>query len=343
YKYEDIDKTCLIELRGTKVDGDVGLQTMAPPSVWTKGNQREPLTFVRFGGPSHVEASTLLKQRVCLSAIGMLLAKHFGVNGFGHEPRLCWAGFLLRAGIGIDDLVLMGDAISRHCNNTEVTDVRRVLESTAASLAHDGKKVKGGPALAKLFGVSGKAIIGRINEWLGRDSDFIRVDGKIVAKNQENIRRAVELLGHDLSYNEFSDKMLVDGKPMEDREVNNMLTRIEIEYKFQPPENYFERVIKFLAWSKPFHPVKEFLNSLTWDGVERADRWLIVSGGAADTAYVRAVSSIMLIAAVRRIRHPGCKYDEMVVWESEQGSLKSSAAQALCPEASWFSDDLPLN
>src|SRR6185436_11555438 len=37
------------------------------------------------------------------------------------------------------------------------------------------------------------------------------------------------------------------------------------------------------------------------------------------------------------------KYDEMVVWESEQGSLKSSAAQALCPEASWFSDDLPLN
>src|SRR6185436_11543007 len=119
YKYEDIDKTCLIELRGTKVDGDVGLQTMAPPSVWTKGNQREPLTFVRFEGPAHVEASTLLKQRVCLSAIGMLLAKHFGVNGFGHEPRLCWAGFLLRAGIGIDDLVLMGDAISRHCNNTE--------------------------------------------------------------------------------------------------------------------------------------------------------------------------------------------------------------------------------
>ncbi len=130
---------------------------------------------------------------------------------------------------------------------------------------------------------------------------------------------------------------------MEDREVNNVFMRIESEHHFQPPFEYFERVIRFLAWSQPFHPVKNYLNTLQWDGTPRIDTWLIEAAAAEDSPYVRAISSIMLIAAVRRIQQPGCKYDEMVVWESQQGSLKSSAAQALCVHADWFSDDLPLN
>jgi hypothetical protein len=43
--------------------------------------------------------------RVCLSAIGMILAKHLGINGFGHDARLAWADFLLRAGVGVEHLV----------------------------------------------------------------------------------------------------------------------------------------------------------------------------------------------------------------------------------------------
>lgn len=341
YAYKDIGKdgVTLIEFRADKH------QSMAPPSVWEKDGRREPLTFVADREPTHVESASRLKQRVCLAAIGMLLAKHLGRNGFGHEPRLAWAGFLLRAGIDPEDLVTMGQAISRVCNNTEVGDVRQVVQSTVASLAADGKRVKGGPALAKLLGEHGKAIVGRINEWVGRDSDFIRTQhGVIIPKSHQNIRRAIELLEHELSYDEFADALLVDGRKMEDREVNSILTRIEIEFHFQPPESYFERVVKFLAWERPFHPVKDYLDGLTWDGTSRIDTWLVESGGVEDTPYTRAVSSIMLIAAVRRIRRPGTKYDEMVIWESaRQGTDKSSAAQALCPNPAWFSDDLPLN
>ena len=48
FRYEDpIDKVCLLELRGTKQNGTIGLQTMVPPSVWTKDGQREPLEFYR--------------------------------------------------------------------------------------------------------------------------------------------------------------------------------------------------------------------------------------------------------------------------------------------------------
>src|SRR5574339_980101 len=82
YRYEDIDKTCLIELRGTKSDGSIGFQSMVPPSVWSKEGQQEQLMFVRFEGPTHTEVM-LLKKRVCYAAIAMLFAKHFGHNGFG--------------------------------------------------------------------------------------------------------------------------------------------------------------------------------------------------------------------------------------------------------------------
>lgn len=339
FAYKDVGKDgkTLIEFRSDKH------QSMAPPSIWEKDGVREQLTFVTKEGLAHVDASNL-KQRTCLAAIGMLLAIHFGHNGFGHEPRLAWCGFLMRLGISEEDLKTMGVAISRHCNNREEADIDRVIVSTRQALAKDGKKVKGGQALAKLLGEGGKAVISRINEWIGRDSDFVRDQkGLIVPKNQENIRRAIELLGYELSYDQFADRLLVNGHAMEDHEVEHMWFQIDSEHRFLPPWDFFKQKVRHLAWTNGFHPVKDYLRGLTWDKVPRIDAWLIDSASAEDSPYIRAISSILLIAAVRRIRQPGCKYDEMVIWESTQGTDKSSAARALCPNPAWFSDDLQLN
>jgi predicted P-loop ATPase len=49
-----------------------------------------------------------------------------------------------------------------------------------------------------------------------------------------------------------------------------------------------------------------------------------------------------LIAAVRRVRVPGAKFDELPIFEGEQGTGKSTGLRALCPDEDWFSDDLPL-
>ena len=56
-----------------------------------------------------------------------------------------------------------------------------------------------------------------------------------------------------------------------------------------------------------------------------------------------AVGALILIAAVRRIRQPGCKFDEMLVLESPQGTDKSQALRVLAINNDWFSDYLPLN
>lgn len=357
-QYKDpVDGAMLLEIRGVKEDGGLGFQSMAPPSIWSKEGKQEPLEFRAYGDPAHFESHVHFKQRITLAAVGMLFARRFGHNGFGHEIRLAWAGYLLRASIAPEDIITMGEAISIYCNNREVVDVRLAVESTAAALAAGTKKVKGGPALAKMLGGDiGKKVLSQVNTWLGRDSEYIRTpDGLIVKDNQQNIRRAIQLLGVELSYHEFAEKMLVteEGRPirpLDDRTLNNVWLRIDREQRFRPTFALYEKIVSDAAYDSSFHPVRDYLAGLVWDGEPRINTWLARYGGAVDAdegseklTYLEAVSSLVLIASVRRILHPGCKYDEMLVLESQQGLSKSSALRALCPRDEWFSDDLPLN
>lgn len=349
FRYEDIDKTCLIELRGTKLNGELGFQTMVPPSEWSKEDKREKLEFIKYESPAFIESINNFKQSVCLSAIGMILAKNLGKNGFGHEAQLSWAGFLLRAGIPSEDIIKMGEGMCPVTNHTDPRDIRAVVQSTANRLNNEGQKIKGGPALAKALGRNGKAIINKINEWIGKDSDFIRSsEGNIIKDSQDNIRRAIQLFDIELSKNEFAEKILVkeaDRPPklIDDDFVIDTWLRIDRDYHFRPSFEFFDKVVKNTATSNCFHPVRDYLSTLKWDGISRINTWLIDYGGAVDSSYVQAVSAIVLIAGVKRILQPGCKYDEMLVLESPQGMNKSSALRALCPNPEWFSDDFPLN
>ena len=86
------------------------------------------------------------------------------------------------------------------------------------------------------------------------------------------------------------------------------------------------------------HPVRDYLTGLTWDGVPRLDSLLVKYAGAADNGYVRAIAAKMMIAAVKRVRAPGCKFDNVVVLEGSQGCGKSTFVKMLSPHVEWFSD-----
>src|SRR5262249_52743573 len=76
-------------------------------------------------------------------------------------------------------------------------------------------------------------------------------------------------------------------------------------------------------------PICDYLASLRWDGKPRLDRWLTTYCGAEDTPLNRAFARKMLIAAVRRPRQPGCKFDHMPILEGVQRAGKSSVCYIL--------------
>jgi putative DNA primase/helicase len=96
------------------------------------------------------------------------------------------------------------------------------------------------------------------------------------------------------------------------------------------------------AAKQAFHPVRDYLASLQWDGVPRIGSWLADVFGAAIDPYHHAVGSKFLQAAVRRVRRPGCKFDNILVLEGPQDIGKSRACRILFG-ADWFTDNLPTD
>jgi len=86
------------------------------------------------------------------------------------------------------------------------------------------------------------------------------------------------------------------------------------------------------------NPVREWLDSLEWDGVERIGGLLGMLGCECDE-YERAVMRLWLVGAVARAYEPGIKFDYMPVLVGEQGIGKSRFASLFCPNRDWYDDN----
>lgn len=100
------------------------------------------------------------------------------------------------------------------------------------------------------------------------------------------------------------------------------------------------RAVQTAAKSNTFHPVRDYLNALTWDRTSRLDKWLITYFHAEDSKYVSAVGPRFLISAVARIFEPGCQVDHTLCLEGPQGKAKSKALRKLAVKDEWFADRL---
>jgi Virulence-associated protein E/Bifunctional DNA primase/polymerase, N-terminal len=89
-----------------------------------------------------------------------------------------------------------------------------------------------------------------------------------------------------------------------------------------------------------FHPVRQYLESIKWDGKKRLHNWLSYYFGAEHTPYTERVGIMFLVSMIARVyRRPSAKVDHILVLEGSQGKLKSTACAVL--GGPWFSDQLP--
>lgn len=128
----------------------------------------------------------------------------------------------------------------------------------------------------------------------------------------------------------------VDGiEPLKDVDYAGVRSYIECVYGIVASQKV-DDALSLEFEKKCFHPIRNYLTSLKWDGTKRIDTLLIDYFGAQDNAYIRATMRKMLCAAVARVFVPGTKYDLVLILVGEQGTYKSTLIQKLGKE--WFSD-----
>jgi hypothetical protein len=106
----------------------------------------------------------------------------------------------------------------------------------------------------------------------------------------------------------------------------------------EPAKDKVADALALIGERRAYHPVRDYLDALQWDGVPRLDGWLARYAGAAETDLHAAFSRKMLCAAVRRARDPGCKFDHILVLQGQQDLGKSSLIRSLCHDPAWFTD-----
>ena len=147
--------------------------------------------------------------------------------------------------------------------------------------------------------------------------------------NSEIIRKPLPWRGKERPGKSYEPWLGAD-----DKRLQHWFAKTYGIYTAKTIQNAFTEVVHLST----FHPIKTYIESHLWDGAKRAEQVFINYLGALDDHYTRQVTRKMLLAAVKRLYAPGCKFDEMLVLIGPQGAGKSSLLAKLGRE--WFSDSL---
>jgi len=148
--------------------------------------------------------------------------------------------------------------------------------------------------------------------------------------------------------NEFSQKISMTGDPPypgADPDEFSTVDATEIAAWFGRPDTYginvkssmVTEVVEAVARRNKVHPVRDYLESLEWDGQERLPHLFSDFFGTVQDEYTARVGVMFALSAVARILQPGCKVDTMVVLEGRQGIGKTQAVRHLFSPP-WYAE-----
>ncbi len=172
--------------------------------------------------------------------------------------------------------------------------------------------------------------------------------------NYETILRNDSRLKGLIAWDEFSNRLSVRGAlpwrdeadtyPLfRDDDESNLFIYTSLEPYGLSGRSNLQDAIRSVARRNAFHPIREYLEGLKWDGQPRLDYFFIAFLGVENTPYARAVTRKALTAAVARIMEPGTPFDYMPVLVGPQGIGKSRLLARVAVRPEWFTDNFSVD
>jgi predicted P-loop ATPase len=128
-------------------------------------------------------------------------------------------------------------------------------------------------------------------------------------------------------------------RPVQDTDVSALQEWLQRAGLLKVSSETVHQAVDQRARECRYHPLRDYLGALEWDGKPRLNHWLSRYLGAEQDAYHAGIGRMFLVSLVVRVFDPGCKADHMIVLEGAQGAGKSTACETLAGK--WFSDSLP--
>ena len=148
-----------------------------------------------------------------------------------------------------------------------------------------------------------------------------------------------DVVPHTFKFNEFSESIEIDGRLLKDIDIVLISNQFSDIAGFEN-NTKLQNAIKEIAHNNTYHPVKQYLESLEWDGVPRVETMFTTFLSAKDCELYHVYAKLFMIAAIKRVYKPGCKFDNMLVLQGEQGNGKSTFCEKLAVNDKWYNDNI---
>jgi predicted P-loop ATPase len=180
------------------------------------------------------------------------------------------------------------------------------------------------------------------SEWLKSASTVRDAAGRLVA----NVANALTALRHDpelrglFRYDEMQRGAVLTGpipgaknegsypKHFADHHATAIQEHLQRSGLPRIGKETIHQAVDAVGREHSFHPVRDYLNGLSWDGERRLDEFLTYYLGAEPSDYNHEIGLMFMVSTVKRIFEPGCQADYALVLEGEQGTFKSSGKGA---------------
>jgi predicted P-loop ATPase len=261
---------------------------------------------------------------------------------------------LAAKGLTIEEII---EELSKYPNGIGAKYAKRLLPEVTRSYNKWNARVGGGtaagvggPSQQQAGQAAGQASGQTAAPWqryIQRDSKgrplFNVANAMLWLRNSDAVKNMLaynEMYCGEVMVREIAGKVdLLVPRPVQDVDVTAIQEWFQLSGLPLIGQEAVHKAINLRAHERQFHPVRDYLNRLQWDGQPRVEQWLSSYLGTKTSEYVTTIGRMFLVATVARIYQPGCQADYMMILEGPQGEYKSTACKILAGD--WFSDNLP--